>query len=676
MTDQIYIGIDTGGTFTDFVVWQNRQWSTFKLPSTPQNPAKAILAGLKELHSQLQGHDYQIVHGTTVATNALLERKGARTALITTAGFEDVLEIGRQARPELYNFNVQRPDPLVPKSLRFGLKERITKDGEILIACDEAQLNEILEQCRAAQIESLAVCLLFSFVNDQHEKLVAERAQQQWPISISAEILPEFREYERTSTIVINAYLTPRLKSYLQDLQTNLSNVMPGADLLLRVMQSSGGAISADTASRESVRTILSGPAGGLIGARNVAQAAGWNHIITFDMGGTSTDVALVDNQLRTTNEAIIASLPVAVPVLDIHTVGAGGGSIAHIDSGGSLKVGPESAGSVPGPVCYGQGDALTVTDANLALGRFGRDSLLGGAMSLDRARTEARLKTFAQELTLASGKNFTPISAALGIIAVANANMERALRAVSIERGHDPRDFTLVSFGGAGGLHVVELAIALGISQVLVPNAPGALSALGVLMADVVKDYSRTVMLAHKQINNEELDFGKADQLFAEMELMAQSDLQAEGFTIDQIELNRQAAIRYQGQSFELTINWSRLLLQEFHHAHEKFYGYADANRPIEVVSLRVHALGKTLKPEILSHKVEDRTPQAIDTALTYFHTRPIRTPIYQRTELPIGSQIIGPAIILEYSSTTLLPPNFLLKVDRFGNLLISRSK
>lgn len=675
---QIYIGIDTGGTFTDFVAWASSdidgsKMVTFKLPSTPSNPAQAIITGIQHLHQQLKGTSYRLVHGTTVATNALLERKGARTALITTAGFEDVLEIGRQARPEIYNLNVIRPKPLIPRELRLGITERITFDGKILTSLAKQEIPQILALCREHKVEAIAICLLFSFVNPDHEQQIAEQLGSEWPISLSSQILPEYREYERTSTVVINAYLTPKMGYYLTSLRENLAAAVDNSSFTLQVMQSSGGVISAEVAALEPVRTILSGPAGGVLGATTVAQAAGYPQIITFDMGGTSTDVALIDGQLRTTNEATIAGLPVAVPVLDIHTVGAGGGSIARLDNGGALRVGPQSAGSQPGPVCYGQGDQLTVTDANLVLGRFGDDSLLGGKLKLDRQRATQAFAHLAADIAEANRQPTTIISAALGVIAVANANMEQALRTTSIERGYDPRNFTLVSFGGAGGLHVAELAAALRIPKILIPPAPGALSALGVLMADVVKDYSRTIMRQNSSENAYEIT-----AIFANLQAQASKDLTKEGFSGAQMQFMRSIAIRYCGQSFEIdiplsdTLNLAQLVA-DFHQAHEQRYGYADSKRAIELVSIRLRAIGVNDKPILPCYESSSKLAQPAFYAPVYFDKRAISTPVYERDELPIGAQLIGPMIVREYTSTTLVPPNYPLAVDKGANLIVT---
>lgn len=664
---QIFVGIDTGGTFTDFVAWKKGQFLSFKLSSTPHNPAEAILAGLKQIHKKLQGSSYQVVHGTTVATNTLLEGKGAKTALITTAGFEDVLEIGRQARPEIYNFNVTRRVPLIPNNLRFGVKERVTFNGAVLEKLNEQDLENILAECKKNDVKAIAVCLLFSFVNPTHERKIAEKLEGYFPISLSSVILPEYREYERTSTVVINAYLSPKVGEYLSLLNSSLDSVVENSPISLRVMQSSGGVISSTVASREPVRTILSGPAGGVLGASLLTQKAGLNKIITFDMGGTSTDVALIDGKPSTTNEASIAGLPVAVPVLDIHTVGAGGGSIARLDSGGALRVGPESAASNPGPIAYGKGDQITVTDANLLLGRFGNDSLLGGDLKLDRKRVESAFEKFACQITEKTGHPTTPINTALGIIAVANANMEQALRVVSIEKGYDPRYFTLVSFGGAGGLHVAQLAQALRIPKILIPPVPGALSALGCLMADVAKDYSRTVMLKANELNKTE-----TLATFDKLETLAKKDLALEGFSPEKIKLLRRVALRYFGQSFELELDWSNKVIENFHKMHEKRYGYADSSRTVEIVSLRLRAIGITTKPTIKRHSKSLSKAVPAFLSQVYFQNRAKEIPVYQREALPIGCKLSGPLIVLEYSSTTLLPENFDLEVDEFSNLVI----
>jgi N-methylhydantoinase A len=683
----IRIGIDTGGTFTDFVAARGSRLTSFKAPSTPHNPAEAILAGIARILEAGDSDSFEIVHGTTVATNALLERKGARTALITTQGFEDVIEIGRQARPDLYNLMVTRPAPLVPRELRFGVSERVGPDGSIITGLDETSLAHAVDQIVAQRpkVESAAVCLLFSFANPDHEELIARALEPLGiPVSLSHRILPEYREYERTSTVVINAYLVPLMSKYLNALAEGLKSVVRSpssvaktklrshglrtTDYGLRIMQSNGGSVSAATAAAEPVRAILSGPAGGVVGALRVCAAAGIRDIITFDMGGTSTDVALCRGGARTTNEALVAGLPVAVPVIDIHTVGAGGGSIARVDAAGALRVGPESAGADPGPACYGRGEEVTVTDANLVLGRFGGASLLGGEMPIDTERARMALAKLAAQMSRFADKKVTAETAALGVVRVANANMESALRVVSVERGQDPRLFTLVSFGGAGGLHVCELAASLRIPRVVIPRSPGTLSALGVLLGDVVKDYSRTVM-----VRTSDLDQRAIDRAFRQLEQQATRDLREEGFGKDATKLSRSVAMRYVGQSFEINVAWSNRFEAAFHAAHRERYGYADQARPTEIVSSRVRATGVTDKPRLKRWPLRrSHRANASHTERVWLTERAARLAVYARDEMTSGSRLEGPAIITEYSSTTMVPPHWVVEVDALLNLII----
>ena len=707
MTEPIRIGIDTGGTFTDFVVARGSRLSEFKIPSTPHNPAEAILAGVTRVLAQTHSLPSEIVHGTTVATNALLERKGARIALITTEGFEDVIEIGRQARPEIYNFFVTRPAPLISRELRFGLRERIAPDASILTPLDQHQLEEIVSQIAESRVESVAVCLLFAFANPKHEQQIAKALERlHISVSLSHKILPEYREYERTSTVAINAYLVPKMSRYLNLLQSGVWSLESGVQqqndnqkLLtqkqktkgkkqqpatnrlqtpdsrlqtsLRVMQSNGGSVSAAMAASEPVRAILSGPAGGVVGALRVCQTAGIPDIITFDMGGTSTDVALCRGEARTTNEATVAGLPVAVPIIDIHTVGAGGGSIARVDEAGALRVGPESAGADPGPVCYGRGENVTVTDANLVLGRFGGGGLLGGEMNLDGERARFFIAKLATDMSRFSETPVTIEQAALGVVKVANANMERALRVVSVERGQDPRRFSLVSFGGAGGLHVCELAEALRISRVVIPRSPGTLSALGVLLGDVVKDYSRTVMLKTAKMKKP-----TTEREFTALEREARKDLAAEGFAKDRQRLARFVAMRYVGQSFEIDLSWNEKFEQSFHALHKERYGYADQSRPTEIVSLRLKATGVTDKPRLRRRSVNPQAaPKAGYTGNVFLTERTSRVPVYWREELQAGAKFKGPAIVTEYSSTTLIPAGRHIEVDAWLNLIVTQS-
>ncbi len=636
------IAIDTGGTFTDCVYSGPDGLEILKVPSTPTDPADALLRAVSAVD---QAQTSEVRHGTTVGTNALLERKGARVAFVTTSGFEDTIAIGRQARPKLYDLFWMKEPSLAPEGLRFGAAERVASDGAVLQSLTQEELARLAEAVRAAHPESIAVSLIFSFANSAHEKLVAnELSKLGVPVSASHEILPEFREYERGSTVLINAYLAPKMQRYLE----RIDSALRPRGSTFHVMQSSGGIVPAPVAAREPVRTILSGPAGGLVGAMAVGKDAGYSRILTFDMGGTSTDVALVDGDagLQTTKESLVLGMPVAVPMLNIHTVGAGGGSLASFDPGGALKVGPESAGADPGPICYGRGELPTVTDANLLLGRLDADWFLGGEMSLHVERTRER---FAQTKgPLDSVERF-----AEGIIRVADSHMEKALRRISVEQGHDPREFVLVSFGGAGPLHAVALARALRIQKILVPNFPGGLSAYGILVSDAVRDYSRTVMLSPGDASLE--------QHFRELENSAEAD----GLAVRSLDM------RYAGQGYELSVPWSTGFADAFHSLHEQRYGYSDPTRDVEVVNARVRVITQTERlPEV---KVKQARGEAILSRRPIYCEGAWREgAIYDRQRLAPGERVCGPAVVVEYSATTFLPPRSSALLDHAGNLII----
>jgi N-methylhydantoinase A len=682
MTDKevpVRVGVDTGGTFTDFVYHTGGRARIFKVPSTPDDPSRAIVEGLRRVarESGASLRELEVVHGTTVGTNALLERRGARAALVTTEGFEDVLVIGRQARASLYDLNWARPTPLVEDRLRFGVRERVGADGSVVEELTDEEVASLVRKLKRARVESIAVCLLFSFARPEHERKIERaitEALPHVPLSVSHRILPEYREFERTSTVAINAYLQPLMGTYLERLGSHV------APRRLRVMQSSGGSISARAAAVEPVRTILSGPAGGVVGATHEARAAGFEEIITFDMGGTSTDVALcAQGRVQLTNEANVAGLPVAVPVLDIHTVGAGGGSIARVDAGGSLRVGPQSAGAVPGPACYGRSDLPTVTDANLVLGRFGGADLLGGEFKLDEARAAGALNALAREMSEAGGRVVSAIEAALGVVRVVNAGMERALRAVSVERGFDPRACALVSFGGAGGLHALELARSLRVPRVVVPREPGALSALGCLRADVLKSLSRTLMLEVGARTNVAArgSAGEIERAFTALEREARAALKREGFADARQRHARTIAARYRGQSFELEIPWSggRRLVKRFHAEHEARYGYAQTANSIEVVSARLLSAGlvEELKEERRGRARTSRSTVAPrSTARVYFDEGAHDVAVYRREELNAGARLRSPCVVTEYSSTTLVPSFARASTDARRNLVI----
>jgi N-methylhydantoinase A len=681
------LGIDIGGTFTDFVVFnpQTSQVETFKLLSTPHDPAEAVLAGLRRIGINDHSPHIEIVHGTTVATNALLERKGARTALVTTRGFADVLQIGRQNRAELYNLSYTPPPPLIPSELRFEVDERIDHTGQVLTPLDPAQVDILLPFLQQQEIESVAVCLLFSFLHPSHEQLIAAKLRAAgFLVSASCEILPEFREFERTSTTVINAYVSPILDRYLSRLEQAL--ILPSPRLWggvgvhsLRIMQSNGGAISLGEARRNGVRCILSGPAGGIVGARRVAEAAFHPaykvQLITFDMGGTSTDVSLIDGEPLVTSEAQVSGLPIRIPVLDIHTIGAGGGSIAYLDPGGALRVGPHSAGADPGPACYSPDPPplhperafATVTDANLVLGRLPPDQFLAGVMPLNPERARWVMQRLGEPLGL------DPLQTALGVVEIVDAHMERALRLVSVERGHDPRFFPLLSFGGAGGLHASSLARRLGIPQVIVPPYASVLSALGMLSADIVKDYSQTVMLLGS--------FPPSDlsDLLAPLLARARHDLLAEGLQPEDITFLPQLDMRYQGQSYELTVPWPSLeqnFLEGFQSIHQSTYGYTLTATPVEIVNLRLHAVGHLPPIPLPPQPSSSPNPQfaLLDHRPVVFASPSAQlTSLYRGEALRPGNCIQGPALIVRSDTTIFLTPGDEAVVDPFLNLLIT---
>jgi N-methylhydantoinase A len=707
------IGVDTGGTFTDCVVFAGGQVKILKVFSTPEDASSAIVqsilrvagdtiaargrrsAGEQASAGEAAPSLLDMIHGTTVGTNSLLERRGARVALITTAGFEDLLEIGRQARPRLYDLNVQREPSLVPRALRFGVKERVAADGKALLQPSHAEIRRLRRRVKQSGADSLAICFLFSFANAAHERRVARELKGLGlPISVSHEILPEFREFERLSTVVINAFLAPRMGTYLRSLGTRLaaelrtfwvsapsrkdSNPRPPLKRArIYVMQSNGGISTGARAAQQPVRTILSGPAGGVVASAWLAQQLGIARAISFDMGGTSTDVCLLRGAPRTTNETSLAGLPVAVPVLDVHSVGAGGGSLARLDAGGALRVGPESAGASPGPICYGRGGAgLTVTDANLLLGRLDPEYFLGGGFRLDSQAAQRGFQEFLARQAHHAGFGSTQ-DLASGIVAVSNATMEKALRVISVERGYDPRDFALICYGGAGGLHAADLARALGLPAVIVPQNPGAFSALGILLSDVVRDVAQSVLLPVHAGNGSEFHnlLGNLERRFAQLDRTARSELHREGFAAERARVKRWLDLRYQGQSYELSVPFSKGFRVSFHHEHEQAYGYAHPGRPLEIVNLRLRLVIATPKPRLQMQKpttVRDPRAAVVKTKPVWFGSKPYPTPIYAREGLSPGARLRGPAVIVEYSSTTLVPPDFACEVDKHLNLIL----
>jgi N-methylhydantoinase A len=652
----IRVGIDTGGTFTDFVFMSPAKMWAYKVLSTPHNPGEAILCGLRD--TEVIDEALDIIHGSTVATNALLERKGARLAFLTTSGFEDLLEIGRQTRAELYNIMVEKRNPLIPRRLCFGVQERTLFDGKKALDINLHQLNRIVQKLRKSKVESVAICFLHSYANPANEERVYKRLKPLgFSLSVSNRVLREYREFERASTTAINAYVAPLLERYLSRLERELR---PN---LVRIMQSNGGCVSARSAKENPVCTILSGPAGGVVGAKEVAAAAGFRKIISFDMGGTSTDVSLCDGDIATTTDSAISGLPLRMPIIDIHTVGSGGGSIAFIDQGGALRVGPQSAGADPGPSCYGKGKDVTVTDANLLLGRLDPDRFLGGAMKLYPERAQLSLDELASRMKMGA-QEFAD-----GVVRVADATMERAIRVISVERGFDPRDFALLSFGGAGGMHACSLAQKLRIPTVIVPKNAGVLSALGMLLSDTIKDYSQSVLKAGEEVSTRELS-----RLFRPLLETAYHDLKKEGFVRQRMRLLRLLDVRYVGQSYELTVPFTTSYRNEFNRLHLRKYGYTDERRPVEVVNLRLKAIGLTEKPCLAEVEPGGKEAKAarLDRRIMRFNGKNWKADVYAREKLRSKNQISGPALILDYESTAVVPPNFRCDVDRYGNLII----
>ncbi len=653
----IVIGVDTGGTFTDFVFKKGDQWGIYKLLSTPANPAQAVLAGL---HRIARKEKKQIIHGSTVATNAILERKGAKTALITNEGFEDIIEIGRQNRSRLYDLSYRKEPQIVPPDLRFGIKGRVLHTGEQHEPLDVEEARKVVDLLKHLQAESVAVCFIFSFVNPCHEQEIKKLMETtRVPVSLSHEILSEFREFERTSTTVLNAYVSPKMQNYIRYLMSE----MEGGDSL-SIMQSNGGSISAETAMQESVRTILSGPAGGVVGALEIGKMAGYRQLITFDMGGTSTDVSLIDRSLSLTVESKISGYPIKVPMIDIHTVGAGGGSIAFMDVGGSLKVGPESAGADPGPICYGEGNQITVTDANLYLGRLIPEHFLGGDMKLQAER----LQSFFQQMAKETG--ITTMELAEGILSVANTAMEKAIRVISVEKGYDPQEFVLFSFGGAGGMHGAFLARLLNIPKVLVPLNPGIMSAIGMIMADVIKDYSFTIMKNGLNVTADELS-----TLFEDLEKSGLDDLSKEGISQENVSLERYLDMRYEGQSYEIIVPFGPDYIDRFHRLHEKTYGYQNEDKMVEIVNIRLRARGAPEKPQFRKAKEMKDLPLGeafLEEREVVFDGKVTKTKIIARDKLLSGNRIHGPAILVEYSSTIVIPPFAEASADEYGNIIL----
>ncbi len=676
------IGVDVGGTFTDVVAYDETSQRSHitKISSVPQNPAIAVVDGIKKICEQV-GIKYKdityVIHGTTVATNALLERKGAKTALVTTAGFRDVFEIGRQRRPDLYNFWIKRPKPPIPRYLIFEVKERVLYDGTVEQKLDEAQAREVIREIKKHDIESIAVCFLHSYINPVNEKrmkeLILEEISDAY-ISISYETLPEIREFERVCTTAVNAYLMPKVQTYMNDLEKRKNNL--GIKPKVHVMQSNGGVMSAQVAAQRSIHTVFSGPAGGVLGSIQLSKLIGEENIITLDMGGTSTDIALLEkNQLRLTTEGEIGTFPIKVPMIEMHTIGAGGGSIAWIDAGGALRVGPQSAGADPGPAAYGRGEYPTVTDANVVLGRINPDFFLGGEIKLSYEKAKQAI-----EKHIAPALGLSTLDCARGIIRVVNANMGGGVNVVSTQKGFDLREFTLVAFGGAAALHAAQLMDELNMKKAIVPQSPANFAAIGAELADVRYDYVRTIVKSVNSITTEGYN-----QMYQEMKKEAIAHLADEGFGEKEIIFNGTSDMRYSGQAWELSVSipielpsieYLKTIAEDFHKLHERTYGYRLPDEDIMFVNLRLSAAGKIPKLRFYEEALGKDTSKAAlkGTRDVYVVLTGdlIKCPIYDREKLAPGSTLTGPAIIEEYASNTVLPKGKTARIDAYRNIVI----
>ena len=677
------VSFDVGGTFTDFTLLAEHDGSLhyFKVPSTPADPSRAIQAGLVHLLAQhgISGDELTHVgHGTTVATNMVIERRGSRTAVLTTKGFRDVLEIGRQSRPHLYDYNVTKPEPLAPRQLRFEISGRLGHDGQVIEPLDESQVVAAAQQIAAQGVEAVSVCFMHSYRNPAHERRTGEILQRLLPgvfISISSEILPEFREFERMSTTALNAYVGPRMAAYMRNLVESVEAM--GVRVSPSTVHSNGGLMSVESVMTAPVRTCVSGPAAGVIGAVELGRVAGFPDMITFDVGGTSTDVSLIAGlQPLFTSSRLVADYPVKTRMIDVHVIGAGGGSIARLDDAGALKVGPQSAGAVPGPVAYQRGGTVaTLTDAHMALGRLNPVALLEGRMPVFHAQACQVIRE-----QIAEPLGISMEEAAYGIIRIANANMARAVRSVSTERGHDVRNFALVSFGGAGGLHGAELARDCGIGSILVPQEPGTMCARGILLSDISMDFVQTVM----QVAADAM-WPTVQASLDQLSERAGAWLASEGVEPAQRRLLGIVDARYQGQNFEISVaqDGDRVLdlaafRRQFSAAHLREYGYDAAERAVEIVNCRIQAIGTVPRAPLAKIDGGASVEGAIvERRQVYFDEAGwTDTPVYRRALLPTGQTFSGPGIVEEMSSTTVVLPGQSVVRDAYGNLIVTLAK
>ncbi|WP_144636998.1 hydantoinase/oxoprolinase family protein [Bordetella genomosp. 13] len=673
------IGIDVGGTFTDFTMIDegSGQVHFHKVPSTPHDPSEAIqngIAGLLADHGVSPSQVSHVGHGTTVATNLIIERKGARVGLLTTRGFRDVLEIGRQTRPHLYDYSVGKPPVAVPRQFRIEIDERVDASGTVLRELDEAQVRAAARVFADGGIEAVTICFLHSYRNPGHERRAAEIVAEELPgvyVSMSSEVLPEFREYERLSTTVLNAAVGPRMERYLERFLARTRELDIAHEP--HTIHSNGGLMSINTVRRYPVRTCLSGPAAGVVGAAAVGRVIGSPNLVTFDVGGTSTDVSLVvDGQPLFTSHRHVAGYPVKTPMVDIHVIGAGGGSIAWMDDAGALKVGPHSAGAVPGPVGYGRGGTEpTITDAEIALQRLNPVSLLKGRMAV---HAEAARNVIQQKVAQPLG--LTMEDAAEGILRIAAANMSRAIRAVSTERGYALSDFALYAYGGAGPLHAVEVAEECGIPRVIVPQEPGTMCARGILLSDISFDFVRSEISLASEAN-----WPHVQSVFAELDQQAQDWLEAERVAPDMRQVRMAIDARYEGQNFEVQVAMDDAaqgcaeFLRRFGDAHEREYGYTVDDRGVQIINCRLQAVGQVIKAPLAPRHVEGSLALArMGERRAYFGAAAgwLESPVYDRDLLPAGTQFTGPALVEEMSSTTVIGPGQHVTVDDYGNLII----
>lgn len=677
------IGVDVGGTFTDFSVFNLETGELFhyKDSSTPGDPSRAIVKGVKDVleikKAQAQDVVY-LAHGTTVGTNALIEKKGARVGLITTEGFKDLMEIGNQKRPSLYDLQAQKPVPLIPSGCNIGVRERIRYDGSVYTPLDEENVRQAVRQLKQYGVQAIAVCTLFSFINPAHENRIKEIIAEEYPevyTTISSELAPEFREYSRMSTTVLNSYLGPVMKKYVNNFQTSVREM--GIQAEPYITQSNGSIISIKETIDCPIKCAVSGPSAGVVAASFIGRQCNADKIITFDMGGTSADISLIENFTpQVSNEREVEGYPARIPMINIITIGAGGGSIAQIDEGGALKVGPKSAGAVPGPACYGRGGTQpVVTDANIVLGKLNQKRILGGRMEvyLDLAHE-------ALDRCICEKSGLSRAQAANGIITVVNANMVRAVRSVSVEKGYDVREFSLMAFGGAGPLHACEVAKELGIRQVIIPPHPGTLCSLGLLLADTKFDMSRTLILEGKVEN-----LPKFNEQFADMIHQGSEALDREGVTKERRCFEFAVDMRYQRQNFEISIPVPtgemteqdlRRAIADFHAEHKRSYGYCNEQAPVQFVSYRASAIGIIDKPEMTEQPLCPAAPAPVplETRSVLFQGesdyRP--TPVYRRESFIPGQSIAGPCICEQMDTTLVVPESWIIHVDGYGNLKI----